>query len=52
MMTTNCVKCQEKLVNFIAYLPNQGEVCISCYRDYAVKEEAKTLVKNPRTKNH
>jgi hypothetical protein len=42
-MKTNCSRCSGKMATFIAYLPGQGEVCMDCYREYAISEENKAL---------
>ncbi len=34
-----CIKCNEPLNNFIAYVPDEGEECLKCYTEYAKSKE-------------
>jgi recombinational DNA repair protein (RecF pathway) len=39
-----CVKCNEPLNNFAAYIPGEGEACLKCYTAYAQSKEILPLI--------
>jgi hypothetical protein len=50
-MITNCNSCHHKLTDFIAYLPEKGEVCMDCYKEYAIREDKKELNMHKKSLN-
>ena len=41
-----CVRCGQRLLRFIPYIPGEGEVCMECYVDFAKKlDEAEVSIK-------
>jgi hypothetical protein len=41
-----CSSCGVDLTNFIAYLPNMGEVCFKCFAEYAQDEDKEIVMRN------
>jgi hypothetical protein len=41
-----CSSCGVDLTNFIAYLPNIGEVCFKCFAEYAQEEDNEIVMRN------
>ena len=39
-----CLKCDEKLTFFVAYIPSLGEACMDCYVEAARKVEVNSLL--------
>ena len=35
-----CEVCKTPLIEFAAYLPDKGEVCMNCWVEYAKRDEA------------
>jgi hypothetical protein len=50
-MIINCNSCHHKLTDFIAYLPEKGEVCMDCYKEYAIREDKKELNMHKKSLN-
>jgi len=40
-----CSRCKLELTTFMAYIPNEGDVCLKCFAEYAKDQENQVLIK-------
>ena len=45
-----CAKCGDKIPEGIAYLPGIGEVCMACFKNYAMEQENTQIATSKSTK--